>query len=135
MILFILYLFLDYTLLFFTSKSGSFLIGLREEHLDDANIRVLVPEFLEVMDLLKHLPEATRSPSLMVRPGSQEDRSKREANASKAQESTGTPQCTGEEDVKMSRRTLSMSSVSQPAGKTSRRTSTTRGEDEETTVC
>ncbi|KAK4288171.1 hypothetical protein Pmani_038787, partial [Petrolisthes manimaculis] len=54
------------------SSAGSLssaLSGLREEPPDEANIRPLVSDFLEVMDLLRHLPEAapTTSPSLALR--------------------------------------------------------------------
>lgn len=41
--------------------------GLRTDLEDEANIKPLVCEFLEVMDLLRNLPEASKSPSLFMR--------------------------------------------------------------------
>ena len=38
--------------------------GLKEEPPDEDTIKPLVTDFLEVMDLLKNLPEASRSPAL-----------------------------------------------------------------------
>ncbi|XP_045130294.1 putative neural-cadherin 2 isoform X1 [Portunus trituberculatus] len=49
------------------SSAGSLssaLAGLKEEPPDEDTIKPLVTDFLEVMDLLKNLPEASRSPSL-----------------------------------------------------------------------
>ncbi|XP_069157547.1 putative neural-cadherin 2 isoform X1 [Procambarus clarkii] len=49
------------------SSAGSLssaLSGLREEQCDTENFKLLVPEFLEVVDLLKNLPDAAKSPSL-----------------------------------------------------------------------
>ncbi|XP_071534107.1 uncharacterized protein [Panulirus ornatus] len=50
------------------SSAGSLtsaLSGLREEQPDEGAIKPLVPGFLEAMDLLKNLPEASTSPTLL----------------------------------------------------------------------
>ncbi|XP_071534242.1 putative neural-cadherin 2 [Panulirus ornatus] len=120
------------------SSAGSLasaLSGLREEHLDEANIRMIVPEFLEVMDLLKHLPEATRSPSLTVRLDNKKTKSVREVQVSEVHETTGTPKRGREEDHKVSKATVGTPAEAQPERKSSRHTSTARAEDEETTAC
>ncbi|XP_047498497.1 uncharacterized protein LOC125045336 [Penaeus chinensis] len=41
--------------------------GLRGEQVDEAATKQLVPYFLDVVDLIKNLPEATRSPTLQTR--------------------------------------------------------------------
>ncbi|KAG7168236.1 Neural-cadherin-like 10, partial [Homarus americanus] len=51
--------------------------GLREEQFDTENIQSLAPEFLEVMDLLRNLPEATKSPSLLPKLKEQKARRRR----------------------------------------------------------
>lgn len=55
--------------MFLKTRSVFSLAGLREEPPDEGSIRPLVSDFLEVMDLLRNLPEAapTRSPSLALR--------------------------------------------------------------------
>lgn len=47
------------------SLTGPSPLGLRADPEEEGGIRPLVSEFLEVMDLLKNLPEASRSPSLL----------------------------------------------------------------------
>ncbi|KAK4289685.1 hypothetical protein Pmani_037361 [Petrolisthes manimaculis] len=46
---------------------GSAKSGLRSDLEDEASIKPLVCEFLEVMDLLRNLPEASKSPALFTR--------------------------------------------------------------------
>ncbi|XP_037789449.1 uncharacterized protein LOC119584902 [Penaeus monodon] len=48
------------------SLSSATSSGQQGEQGDEASIRVLVPAFLDVMDLLKNLPDATKSPDLHV---------------------------------------------------------------------
>nr|XP_045586246.1 neural-cadherin-like [Procambarus clarkii] len=52
------------------SSAGSLssaISGLKAELDDDGNMKPLVSEFLEVMDLLRNLPEASKSPSLLTK--------------------------------------------------------------------
>lgn len=111
--------------------------GLREEGSDRENLKPLVPEFLEVMDLLRNLPEATISPSLTSRPKEKRMKSVEEPLTVKARHQSGTPHCTRGKISSIMGRTVG----SPPAeDKTAQKVSSGQisiavGEEEQTTVC
>ncbi|XP_071534244.1 putative neural-cadherin 2 [Panulirus ornatus] len=79
------------------SSAGSLtsaLAGLREEASEKENLKSLVPEFLEVMDLLRNLPEATKSPSLTSKPRAEAVQNVEEFLTSTTREQSGSPHCT-----------------------------------------
>lgn len=125
----------------FTIRSSRHLVvfftGLREEQPEESNIRPLVTEFLEVMDLLKNLPEATRSPALLAKLSDQTVKSVRETPVDMDQSQTKIPE--GERNETLAITSKPTDSVPADAKQTRAESapsvSTFCGEEEQTTVC
>ncbi|KAK8742324.1 hypothetical protein OTU49_001805 [Cherax quadricarinatus] len=76
------------------SSAGSLssaLSGLREEQPEEGSIKPIVPEFLEVMDLLKNLPEASMSPLLTKRENQVSRKTEQHTSKSRGQALTSLP--------------------------------------------
>ncbi|XP_042206048.1 neural-cadherin-like [Homarus americanus] len=122
------------------SSAGSLssaLSGLREEQSDEGTIKPIVPEFLEVMDLLKNLPEATTSPLLLTKQDDQSLKRTKDSPTAKSRAQSISPQCTKGKIYSIVSKALSSSPPDTTLTPKSSpgRISKTRGEEEQLTVC
>ncbi|XP_071534217.1 putative neural-cadherin 2 [Panulirus ornatus] len=114
----------------------SALSGLREEQPEESNIRPLVTEFLEVMDLLKNLPEATRSPSMLSKPNERTVKVVGETPVNVVHNQTKIPECIRDKISGATKKPVDTVPVdTRQARDLVPRISTFRSEEEQTTVC